>query len=110
MRFLDDHLDDADLNAERAARAFHISRRQLDRLLAQCRTSFSKLLMSKRLDRAAELLEDPRMAGHSITRIALEVGFENHSFFARKFGERFGKTPRVYRSVNLERLLSTSVQ
>lgn len=108
--FIDDHLEDSDLDAERTARAFRISRRQLDRLLAQSATSFSKLLMAKRLNRAADLLEDPKMAGHSITRIALEVGFENHSFFARKFRERFGTTPRAYRSINLERMQSFSVQ
>jgi len=100
-RFLDEHLDQPGLNAETTARQLRLSRRQLDRLLAQCGTSHTRLLVKKRLNRAAELLEHPVRAGLSVTQIALDVGFENHSFFTRKFREHFGVSPRDYRTGRL---------
>ena len=107
---LEEHLEDFELSACSIAREFRISRRQLDRVLAQCGTSFSKLLTTMRLNRAAELLENPVSRGHSITRIALEVGFENHSFFSRKFREHFGASPRDYRLENQYVVMSSKVQ
>lgn len=100
-KLIEEHIDDIDLDAEKVARSFRISRRQLDRMLAQSGTSFARLLMSRRLEMAAELLDDPMRARHSVTRIALDVGFENHSFFSRKFKERYGTPPSDYRNFKL---------
>ena len=109
-KILEEHLEDFELSASSVAQEFRISRRQLDRVLAQCGTSFSKLLTTMRLNRAAELLENPVSKGHSITRIALEVGFENHSFFSRKFRAHFDESPRDYRFGKQNIIVSSRVQ
>lgn len=90
-------LDDPDFNVEKAAQHLRMSRRNLDRLIAGCGTSFTKILMEKRLCRAADLLRQQTSSRMSVTQIALAAGFENHSFFSRKFRERFGASPRSFR-------------
>lgn len=97
LQKIDQSLDDPDFNAEEMARILRMSRRNLDRLLAGCGTSFARLLMDRRLRRAVDFLEKPEAAGSSVTQVALAVGFENHSFFSRKFRERFGSSPRDFR-------------
>lgn len=51
-------------------------------------------LISYRLDRACELL---RCTARPVTDIALECGFENISYFIRKFKAVKGYTPKEYR-------------
>ena len=55
----------------------------------------SELVNTVRLDRAAHLL---RMTGRPIIDVAYEAGFENLGYFYRRFGERFGTTPRKFRA------------
>jgi AraC-like DNA-binding protein/quercetin dioxygenase-like cupin family protein len=55
----------------------------------------SELVNTIRLDRAAHLL---RMTGRPIIHVAHEAGFENLGYFYRRFGERFGTTPRKFRT------------
>lgn len=97
VRKIDMCLDDPQFNVEDIAKDLRMSRRNLDRLLAGCGTSFARLLIKKRLDRSVEMLEQPEAAGISITQTAMAVGFENHSFFSRKFREQFGLSPREFR-------------
>jgi len=48
-----------------------------------------------RLRHAARILgEDP---DQSITRIAMDVGFSSSQYFARKFQQRYGQSPRQWR-------------
>lgn len=56
--------------------------------------TFSALLSAKRCERAAELLCTTDMP---IGEIIPLVGYENESFFRRKFMELYGKTPLKYR-------------
>ena len=55
--------------------------------------------------RAATLLVSTNL---SVSEIALEVGYLSLSHFSRVFRERFGKTPRAFRSapsLSVEELL-----
>ncbi|MFO1140781.1 MAG: helix-turn-helix domain-containing protein [Amaricoccus sp.] len=103
---VDLRLEDPALDAEAVGRTLGLSRRQVDRLLERCGTSFARILMGKRLRRAAELLEQPWARGQSVTQLALAAGFENHSFFSRKFREAYGLSPRDYREAALGRVMS----
>ncbi len=53
-----------------------------------------RYLISYRLERACSLLVHTTQ---SVTDIALECGFENISYFIRKFREEKGCTPKEYR-------------
>lgn len=98
IRKIESSLYDPCLNAESVAEDLGMSRRNLDRLIASCGTSFPQVLMETRLKRAGEMLAQRAHGGRSVTEIALAVGFENHSFFSRKFKERFDVSPRDYRT------------
>ncbi|GEM_PF-6448303 len=99
-RLIKQSLDDPDLNVEAIASDLGMSRRNLDRLIATCGTSFPQVLTETRLQRAAEMLRHKASAGLSVTEISFAVGFENHSFFSRKFKEFFDISPRDYRNAS----------
>lgn len=90
--------DTIGLNAESVAQELCMSRRNLDRLMAGCGTSFTQMLMEKRLSYAADLLQSKAATSISVTQISLAVGIENHSYFSRKFRERFDVSPKDYRA------------
>lgn len=52
----------------------------------------------RRLNRATQLLVSTEL---SISEVAYETGFTNVSFFLKKFKERYGLTPKKYRTLNL---------
>lgn len=56
--------------------------------------TFTKYLLSIRIDKAKELL---LIENISITSIAYRVGFENLSYFFRKFKDLTGLTPKEFR-------------
>lgn len=56
--------------------------------------TFKELLVEKRLSKAAELLRETRLP---VEDVIAAVGYENTSYFYRKFRERFGATPKDYR-------------
>ena len=56
--------------------------------------TFSSLITSKRCEKAAELL---RLTDMPIGEIIPIVGYENESFFRKKFTELYGTTPLKYR-------------
>ena len=56
--------------------------------------TFKELLVEKRLSKAAELLRETRLP---VEDVIAAVGYENTSYFYRKFRERFGVTPKDYR-------------
>ena len=53
-------------------------------------------MLEKRLSRAAELLSETEM---SVLEIISELGYENGSFFRKKFTEKYGVTPYSYRKM-----------
>lgn len=91
-----DHAD-PELTPERVARELGISRRYLQVLLAGAGTSFVLELNAVRLDRAGDLLTDPRASGLAVSEIAFRCGFLDPGYFTRLFRKRFGVTPSRWR-------------
>lgn len=56
--------------------------------------TFQELLQRKRFQTAVRLLLDTDL---SVEEIALDVGYENQSYFFRQFKSRYGMTPGKYR-------------
>ncbi len=61
--------------------------------------TFKTLLERKRLSQACFLLSNTKL---TIEDIALDVGYENLSFFYRLFRKNYGKTPREFRLGGLD--------
>lgn len=81
-----------------AARTLGISRRYLHALLADAGTTFTGALNRARMERACELLADPRLAQLQIAEISWRCGYLDPSYFARVFRARFGTGPRAWRN------------
>ncbi len=58
--------------------------------------TFKELLLKKRFDQAGNLLRNARL---SVVEVAVSVGYENTSFFYRKFKEKYGISPNAYRRI-----------
>jgi AraC-like DNA-binding protein len=92
------NLADPDLSVATAAMRHAVSPRYIHKLFEADGTTFSEFVVGQRLDRAHRMLTDPRFAGHSISAIALAVGYGDLSYFNRTFRRRFGATPSDVRA------------
>lgn len=91
---LEEHYTDANLSVDVLSRKMGVSRVQLHRkLTALCGYSPSDLLREFRLQRAADLL---RQKAGNVSEIAYQVGFENLSYFAKAFKQKFQVTPSEF--------------
>lgn len=98
LDYIELNLPVAGITAEDVARDQRISRRRLDQLMLEALgQSVSSHLWSRRLERAAEDLTDPRQRAHSIAQIAFANGFEDPAHFTRAFKRRYSVTPGQWR-------------
>ncbi|MBG7622064.1 helix-turn-helix transcriptional regulator [Herbaspirillum sp. AP02] len=86
-----DPADDRDIDAW--AGRIHVSGKTLARLFErETSMSFRQWRQRLRLCRGLELMA----GGHSVTKVALEVGYSTSSAFIAAFKEQFGKAPREF--------------
>lgn len=77
------------------ARRLHMSRRTLQRKLAEAETSYQQLVDETRCEMALRYIDDARM---SVTDITFLLGFSGQSAFSRAFRRWTGSSPRDYRN------------
>ena len=88
-------------NLTKIAADTHQSMTVLSRLIKQkTGYNFQELLQHRRFETAEHLLLETDL---SVEEIALDVGYENQSYFFRQFKERYGMTPRKYRLEHYKR-------
>jgi len=80
---------------EDVAKDLHMSRRTLQRKLAEADLTYQQLVDDTRRDLALRYIED---AGKSITEITFLLGFSGQSAFTRAFRRWTGRSPTDYRS------------
>jgi AraC family L-rhamnose operon regulatory protein RhaS len=95
--YLEEHFRREDLKTDQIAAASFVSVRQLERLFKRyLQTTPIQYLRKKRLFYAKEgLINYPT---RSIQAIAEMTGFSDSNYFAKCFKQRFGTTPREYRT------------
>ncbi len=91
MMYIEEHYHEDLKIEELAAMAFLSSRHFTRRFKAKCGIGPKEYILLVRLARAMNLI---RIGGNSITRIALDCGFNDSNYFTRLFKLRYGKTPR----------------
>lgn len=96
-RYIGNHLDDPALSPESVAAALNVSRRTLYASFAENGHSPFALIQRLRLEQCRRLLADPFTVDRSITRIALDQGFNDLTHFSRLFKHAYGLSPRGYR-------------
>jgi AraC-like DNA-binding protein len=90
-----EQLPSGEMTEEEMAKGLHMSRRTLQRKLADAETTYLKLVDDTRRDLALRYIEDPR---RSITDIAFTLGFSQHSAFTRAFKRWTGVAPTEFRA------------
>ena len=93
--FIEKNLTDPEFGAATIAAQFSLNPRVLQRLFAEVGQTASRYILERRLARAAKMLRQLRR--RTITDIAYSVGFNELSYFCRRFTAHFGATPRAYR-------------
>lgn len=89
------HLSESTFNAEQFSQAMNLSQSQLLRKLkALTNLTIVEYIRQYRLQHAAKLLAERQ---ETVAEIALQVGFENMSYFAKVFQDQFGVLPSDYR-------------
>ena len=90
-----EQLSSGEVSSDLMAEQLHMSRRTLQRKLAEADLTYHKLVDDTRRDLALRHLEDPR---HSITDVTFLLGFSQQSAFTRAFKRWTGMSPTEYRA------------
>jgi AraC-like DNA-binding protein len=93
MAKIESRYQEPGINAKAIAGELNISQRYLHELLGERGLTFSHLVLEKRLDHAFAMLRDPAHDILRIGQIAYACGFNDLSYFTRRFRARFGDTP-----------------
>lgn len=97
IQLVHDCAQDPLLNADMAASALGISRRTLFVLCARAGTSFGRLVLDTRLQRARDMLADERTPRLAVQEIGFRCGFADAGHFSRRFAQTFGRPPAQWR-------------
>ena len=93
LAFVDQHLQDSDLDATVIAEAMDMSVSTLNRKMkSTLDTSINKFIRNYRLEKSTELIR----AGHTIAETAYRTGFQSPSYYTHCFKEYFTKSPSEY--------------
>jgi AraC-like DNA-binding protein len=101
VEFIDANLPDQRLSLEYVARRMNVSSRHVQRLFGRRDVALSTWTRDARLDRVRIDLDDPRLAGMTVSEIAERWGLTNPAHFSRAFKARFGCPPRDYRAARI---------
>ncbi len=94
------HLSDPDLSLSTVSDNFALSPRYVQKLFAATGTTFSRTVLSWRLERVAEAMRSPVGVGCTLTELAYAWGFNDISYFSRAFKAHFKTTAREFRAVH----------
>lgn len=87
------HLSDGPTSLDRAASSMNMSRRTLQRKLADRDTTFKKEVQSVRMELAERYLG---LDGRTVTEVAYLLGYADQSTFSSAFQKWHGVSPRAY--------------
>jgi AraC-like DNA-binding protein len=99
-RYIEQHLADSSLDAERIAAAHHISVRHLYNIWTSHDLTLAQWIIHQRLERARTQLASHGQA-LTVTAVGRRCGFTNISHFCRRFRTAYGVSPREWRQLNL---------
>jgi AraC-like DNA-binding protein len=97
--YIERHLADPELSVNSIAASCAMSVRTIHRAFeSDPAGSVSDYIWARRLRHCAASLRDPIQVHRSITDVCFSWGFNSTSHFSRLFKERFGVSPREYRT------------
>lgn len=97
VEYINDNFTD-DINIGEMIRKLGISKAYFNRCFKDyCGTTPGSMILAKRMEKAKMLLS---IGDDSVSEISVSCGFNDPSYFARKFREHCGCSPRDYREFN----------
>lgn len=102
LRVVEERHGEPGLDPAAVARSVGISKRYLHALLADEGETFVGAMGRVRLERARSILADRRFSELQIAEVAWRCGYQDPSYFARAFRQRFGMGPKEWRSKQLQ--------
>jgi AraC-like DNA-binding protein len=87
------NLHRSDLSVADVAARHEMTPRYVHMLFEGTGETCSGFIIAQRLARAHHMLTDPRLAGRTISAVAMDCGFGDLSHFNRTFRRRYGATP-----------------
>lgn len=94
---LREHLHEHGFCPDRMVKEQNVTKRVLFATFAEAGSSFGKELFVLRMEKARNLLDDPRYNKKSISEIGGLVGYKYPGHFITAFRKAFGVTPSLYR-------------
>ena len=91
------HLGDPQLSVDAIAAALNVSRRHLYNAFADEPDGVAGYVLVRRIDACRAAFEDERLAGKSVTDIAIAHGFSSMAHFSRVFRAKVGLSPTEFR-------------
>lgn len=95
---IDRHFDDPGLTPTRLAGLLDVTPRYLHMAFAATGGTVAGRIRARRLERLARDLADPRLAGRSVTMLALAAGFDDPAHASRVFRRATGTSPSAFRA------------
>lgn len=97
LNFIDDNLF-GDIKIKKLAELFHYNEKYIGRIFKkEMGFSITQYVLNRRIDSA---VSEIKSSNDSIISISTKNGFENVTYFNRKFKEKFGISPSEYRKRN----------
>jgi AraC-like DNA-binding protein len=95
QKFIADHIDRA-WSVKELARVIGLSQSRLQsRFQEEVGISPAEYVLRKKVERARQMLDDP---AHSVTEVAMRLGFSTSHYFTTVFKRYTGATPSAYRA------------
>jgi len=99
VRSIERNYSDPDYNIRRASSELGISLRYIQAALRHFGTSFSSMLLRRRLAASQDLLAHLSVRCNPVTEAAFNSGFSDLSHFSRSFSQEYGMSPKAYREL-----------
>ncbi|MEQ8655116.1 MAG: helix-turn-helix domain-containing protein [Kiloniellales bacterium] len=94
---IDLHMSSVDLGPDLVARELGLSKRYIQKMLAERGETLSGFIRSRRIAEAQIRLSDPTRRGQSVAAIGYSLGFRDPAHFSRSFRAVSGLSPTAYR-------------
>jgi len=97
-QYIDNNLRSPELSNTQIAQAQRISIRYLHKLFEEEDQTIHSLILTRRMDKAQDMLASPEYDAHNIETIAYNTGFNSAAHFSRAFKKHFGQSPSEARA------------
>src|SRR5690348_10744919 len=100
VRYVEDHLGEADLGPVKIAAAFRTTPRNLHMLFSRGGETLCRYILRRRVEECARMLADRTHLARTISDVAFDFGFSSLTHFGKVFHDQFGVSPTEYRNAH----------